>query len=591
MDSVQKVKSRLGIVEVVGSYIDLKRSGKNYKAICPFHTEDTPSFMVSTELGIYKCFGCGASGDIFSFVQEIEGIGFYEALKKLADRAGVELEKAPKNETYKLKKRLYEINESAAKFYSHLLLKHKSGQRGLEYLKNKRRLKESVIKDFKIGYAPKTWSLLYEFLKKQGFKDKDLVKAGVVIPKRKGDGYIDKFRGRILFPLIDTTKKIQGFMGRTIYEEEPKYLNTSDTPIFTKSKFVYGLHKARVPIKKQGAVFVEGPTDVISAFQNGIENVVAPLGTSLTQSHLKIISHYTQDVTFCFDSDAAGLDAIKRAIFLAEKLDLNIKVAMIPPEYKDLDEVLKADPVLAKDILSASVSVYDFFIAYALKKYDSSAALGKKKIVSELSPIFSKLSNKVMLDHYVKQLAKDLDISETAIYSVFSSEVTSSDIEHVFGSTDSHDSARMGSPVDSLESYFIFLLLELEDTVQMLPFLEKHEKAHFVSHESGTLFLKLKDFVGSIEKKKLDIKAFIDTMDESLRSYAESLYLWQDWESSENVKLLVELETVSNRLEKKFAKKSIDLLGKELSLAEMQGDMAKVRELTFKIKEYSGKIH
>jgi len=390
--------------------------------------------------------------------------------------------------------------------------------------------------------------------------------------------------------LIDTTNKIQGFMGRTIHDEEPKYLNTSDTPIFTKSNFVYGLHKARIPIKKLGAVFVEGPTDVVSAFQHGIENVVAPLGTSLTQGHLKIISHYTQDITFCFDSDDAGLNAIKRAIFMAEKLDLNVKVALIPSKYKDLDEVLKADPDLAKDTLSSSVSVYDFFIAYALKKYDSKTALGKKKIVAELSPIFSKISNKVMLDHYVKELSKDLDISESAVYSVLSSEITPEEISHVFGSGSADISIKIESPVDNLESYFLFLLLKLEDTAQMLPFLEGHNGSYFLSSETGTLFSKLKDYVTSTKKKKLDIKAFVDTMDEHLRSYVEGLYLWQDWEPLEDAKMVAELEFVSNRLEKRFAKRTIRQLGKELSLAEMQGDARKVKELTSMIKEYSGKI-
>ena len=277
MDSVKKVKSRLNIVEVVGSYLDLKKSGKNYKAVCPFHTEDTPSFMVSPELGIYKCFGCGVSGDIFTFVQEMEGISFYDALKKLADRAGVELEDAPKSKTYKLKERLYRINEDTVEFYSHLLLKHKSGKKGLDYLLKKRGLEKKVIKEFQLGYAPKTWDLLYKYLKKKDYKDKRLEQAGVIVPRKKGDGYIDKFRGRVVFPLLDTTGKVQGFMGRTVLDAVPKYLNTSDTPVFTKSSFVYGLAQARVAIKKKGAVFVEGPMDVVSAFQYGLKNVVAPL--------------------------------------------------------------------------------------------------------------------------------------------------------------------------------------------------------------------------------------------------------------------------------------------------------------------------
>lgn len=590
MDSVQKIKSRLGIVEVVGSYLDLKKSGKNYKALCPFHTEDTPSFMVSPKLGIYKCFGCGASGDIFTFVQEMEGIEFFDSLKKLADKAGVELEEVPQDKTYKLKRKLYKINDKAAEFYSHLLLNHKSGKKGLDYLIKSRGLKEETIKNFRLGYAPKTWDLLYKFLKKQHYKDKELEQAGVVIPRRKGDGYIDKFRGRVMFPLIDTTGKVRGFMARTIFDENPKYLNTSDTPVFTKSNFVYGLNSARVEIKKKGAIFVEGPMDVINAFQSGIKNVVAPLGTSLTTSHLKIISRYTQEVTFCFDSDVAGLEAIKRAIFLAEKENLDIKIAMIPEEYRDLDEVLKNDVALAEDILSSSVSAYDFFIAYALKKYDQKSALGKKKIVSELAAIFSRVSNEVTLDHYVKRLSEELDIDEKAIYSVFSAEVDASDIGNVFEGEKAAGSIKIDNPVKNLEIYFLFLLLKLENYMEMKPFLAKHDSSHFFSQETQNLFETLKKYVDSSKKGKLDITAFIDTIDEHLATFVENLYLWQDWAELDNEKILVELEEVSGRLEKKYAKQVIEQLSKELSLAEMQGDSSRVKELTTKIREYSKKI-
>ncbi len=590
MDSIKKVKTRLNVVEVVGSYIDLKKSGKNYKAICPFHTEDTPSFMVSPKLGIYKCFGCGVSGDIFTFVQEMEGISFYEALQKLADKAGVELEDVPRDEAYKLKKRLYEINDVAAEFYQHLLLNHKSGKKGFAYFTKQRGLKKKTIKEFRLGYAPKTWDLLYKFLQKQGYAERELVKAGVIQPKKKGDGYIDKFRGRVVFPLIDTTNKVQGFMARTILDEVPKYLNTADTPIFTKSNFVYGLSQARVPIKKKGAVFVEGPMDVVSAFQHGIDNVVAPLGTSLTQGHLKKISRYTEDVTFCFDSDAAGLEAIKRAILIADKQDLNVKAAMIPDEYRDLDEVLKADVSLAKEVLSSSVSVYDFFIAYALKKYDQKSALGKKKIVSELSKIFSKVSNEVTVNHYVKELSDELDISEKAIYSVFSGDVSTAEVDSVFGTSSEENPVKVDTPIKDMESYFLFLLLKLENLLEMQPFLKKHSKDYFFSQKAQQLFAELKKTSESSKTKKLDIKAFIDTIDENLQAFVESLYLWQDHVDLEEIGLITELEEVSCRLEKRYYKKIIEKLRKELSLAEKQGDAVKVKDLTAKISKYSKKI-
>ncbi|MBD3365863.1 DNA primase [candidate division WWE3 bacterium] len=590
MDSVQKVKTRLGIVEVVSSYLDLQRSGKNYKAVCPFHSEDTPSFMVSPKLGIYKCFGCGASGDIFTFVQEMDGLDFYEALKKLADQAGVELEKAPKNEAYRLKKKLYKINEKAVEFYEHLLLKHKAGKQGLEYLTKKRGLSKEVINEYRLGYAPKTWDLLYKFLVKQGYKDAEMEKAGVVIPRKKGDGYIDKFRGRVMFPLIDTTGKVQGFMARTIFDDIPKYLNTSDTPVFNKSRFVFGLDKARISIKKKGTVFVEGPMDVISAYQAGIKNVVAPLGTSLTSAHLKIIARYTEDVTFCFDSDTAGLEAIKRAILLAEKQNLNIKVAMIPEKYRDLDEVLKDDADLAGDVLASAVSAYDFFIAYALKKHNKKSALGKKKIVTELAPIFSKISSEVALDHYVKELAEELETSEEVIYSALSSEEGKVDLDAAFGVSSTEAPVEVHSPIQDQEAYFLFLLLKLEDRLKMQPFLEKHKEAHFFGTQAKQTFTRLGDYVASSKGNKLDIKAFIDIMDESLAGFVQNLYLWQDWSELDDSGILGELEDVSERLEKRFAKKAIERLQKELSLAEKQGDTAKVKSLTERIRDFSRKI-
>ncbi len=594
MDSIAKIKQRLSIVEVVGSYLDLKKAGKNYRAVCPFHSEDSPSFMVSPEIGIYKCFGCGASGDIFSFVQEMEGIEFYEALKKLAVKAGVELEDSPRDGQTKEKAKIFRLNELVTKFYSHILLSHATGKKGLDYLLKTRGLKKEVIETFKLGYAPHSWEILHSFLQKKNIPEELLLKADLVKKREGKDGYYDKFRGRVVFPLIDTTGKILGFMGRTVFNEDPKYLNTASTLVFSKSDFVYGLAQNRVDIKKQGAVLVEGPMDVISAYQHGIKNIVAPLGTALTGDHLKIISRYTREVTLCFDSDTAGMEAIKKAVFLAERQGLNIKVAMIPSPYKDLDELLHKNSELAGDLFNSAVSVYDFFIAYALKKYDKTSGVGKKKIVDELKTLFSAVSSQVTLDHYVKKIAQELDLSESVVFSVLSSEVKSDEIQNVFTSSSSSSTAPAENvpenPVQNLETYFLLMLLKAEKTSVIVPFLVDLNTELFFEETTRKILEALKDFVSKQKEDKLDIKAFIDTIDEHFSSFVQDLYLWELDLALQGDKLPLELEHVLARLEKRFAKEKIDKLRKELELAEMEGNNQQIKEITAQIKEFSKKI-
>lgn len=248
MDTKDKVKERIDIVELVGTYVELKKAGRNYKGLCPFHGENTPSFMVSPELQIYKCFGCNKSGDIFSFVQEIEGIDFFTALQQLADKAGVEVQQTYSDPQKQKKDLYYKINEDAAKLFQHFLLKHPSGKVALKYLKD-RGVKPSSIKDFNLGFAPDSWSTLYETLSKK-YNPTDLSAAGLTIPKRSGQGYIDRFRGRIIFPLVGIQNKVHGFVGRTIVGDDAKYLNTNDTLIFNKSAFIYALDKAKIAVKQ-----------------------------------------------------------------------------------------------------------------------------------------------------------------------------------------------------------------------------------------------------------------------------------------------------------------------------------------------------
>ena len=450
MDEVEQIKQRLSVVDVVGQYVTLHKSGKNYKGLCPFHGEKTPSFMVSGDLGIYKCFGCGKSGDIFTFVQDIEGVDFVHALKQLADRAGVELAERNADPNAQLKKKILEINHLTTEFYRYILLKHKLGVEGLTYCRKKRKLTDKTILDFKLGFAPSSWDLLYNVLLKKGYSESELIAAGVALKKNNGTGCIDKFRNRLIFPLKDVDGSVIGFAGRSLGDEQPKYLNTSETLVFHKSFFVYALDKTRLYLKKKGIVLVEGYMDAISAHQLGFDNVVAASGTSLTLTQLKILKRYSDDLTFCFDSDTAGSAATLRAIELAENLGFNIKVALLPKGIKDLDELAaKGQPAVAA-VLDNTIGAYDFYLADALKKNDKTSAIGKKKILQGLAGIYSKISNEVVFDHYVKKLSDELNIEPDLVVASIKKLPTAAQIP-----SDTADLSIKHSP----EDYLLTLLL------------------------------------------------------------------------------------------------------------------------------------
>lgn len=586
MDQVSEIKQKIDVVDLIGGYVDLKKSGRNYKGLCPFHGEKTPSFMVSPELQIYKCFGCGESGDIFTFLQKIEGVAFPQALEQLAEKAGVTLQNTPVDRNTKQKKLVYEINHLASEFYNYMLLKHPAGKKALEYVKATRGINSNTIKEFKIGYAPNSWDLLYRFLKKKNYSDQDLVISGVAVPRRSSNGYIDKFRGRVMFPFISLDGKIVGFSGRTIFGKEPKYLNTAETLVFHKSSYLFGLDKARVNLKKEGAVFVEGQMDVISAFQAGIKNVVASSGTSLTNDQLKVVARYTKDITFCFDSDIAGVTAIARAIELADRMDFNVKVAMIPSDYKDLDELIKKDAKGAKSLLTNSIPVYDFFLVKALKSFDKKDPIGKKKIVQELVPIFSKISNNVMLSHYVGVLSKEIQISEDLIMSLVKKKANVEDFSEFKNAKKEGDIEPFSK--SSIENYFLALVFKADIDIAS-NFLYKLAREDFSDQGTQEIFSELKRYIKG--KSSFDIAGFVDTIKSDFEVLVRELYMWDVGTLAEDPKKFnAELESVALRIKKVSAKRKISELTEQLRLAEAEKNLKVVRELTEEIKKYSTKL-
>lgn len=584
MDQVAEIKQKLDIVDVINSYVTLKKSGRNYKAVCPFHSEKTPSFMVSQELQIYKCFGCGVSGDVYGFVEAIEGVDFPRALEILADRAGVKLVRSEEVDTQSLiKKTIYSINELSTQFYQYILLKQNTGKKALDYLKKERKLTEQTIRDFKIGYAPDSWDTLYKFLNTKKIKIDDMLNAGVIVKRSSGSGYVDKFRGRVVFPLIGVDGKVVGFTGRTLFDREPKYLNTGDSPVFHKSFFLYGLDKSRVTLKKEGAVFVEGQMDLISAYQEGITNVVCVSGTALTDSQLVILSRYTEDITFCFDSDFAGVEASYRAIEMAGNRNFNVKVAVLPDEYKDIDDFLKADKEGAKKMLINAVPVYDYFLVTTLKKHNKSTALGKKAITEEIVPLFSKISNQVLLDHYAKKLASELDLSEDTVFSM----IKKGSIEEEQYEEVRESDQKFPVEKQQTEGYLISLILKSPIDIAK-EYVKKLKKADFLNEELGEIFEEISDYYEG-RKSDINIKTLVNRFDEKKGNLVTELYMWdlEGKDALEEEDLEKELESMIDRIKKNSVKRQLKILSDEIRIAESEKDEGEIERLSKKFEKLS----
>ncbi|MBU1327273.1 DNA primase [Patescibacteria group bacterium] len=412
MSDVDEIKSRLNIVDVIGERVTLKKAGRNFKALCPFHAEKTPSFMVSADRQIFKCFGCGKGGSVIDFVMEYDHVDFLEALEQLAQKAGVKLErKSVDTPQAKLKQKIYEVNHLASEYYQYLLTKHRLGERARVYLQS-RKITDKSVKTFGLGYSANSWDALSNFLKKKGYDGGLLEQSGLVIPSAKG-GY-DRFRGRLMFTLRDHRGNIVGFAGRVLDPaiKEAKYINTSETPVYVKSNVLYGIDVTKQAIQKENeAVIMEGELDVISSFQAGISNAVAIKGSALTEGHVRLLRRYTERLAFALDSDMAGDAAARRGIEIAESAGFDMRVVILP-QGKDPDDAARESPGLLKKAIKDSVPIYDYYIQSACTRFDPATAFGKRKVADELLPILAKIENPIVQGHYIRALAKALDVTE-----------------------------------------------------------------------------------------------------------------------------------------------------------------------------------
>ena len=415
-NQIEEVKSRTDIVAIIGERIELKKAGRNFKALCPFHGEKTPSFMVSPELQIFKCFGCGEAGDVFAFLEKYEGMEFPEALKYLADRAGIKLERTNFGQSSE-KEKLIEINTQVVRFYNYLLLEHPVGAKALKYLEKDRGLKKETIEEFKLGFSPESSYALKKFLvDKKKFLPIDIEKAGIGIPR--GQDLYDRFNGRVIFPLFDHRGNPIGFAGRILpwdKRETGKYINSPETPLYHKSSVLYGLNQTRGQIKKKKvAIVVEGELDLISSWQAGIKNVVAIKGSALTEEQVKLLSRFAQKFILALDSDIAGDAAARRGIKVAADIGVEVKVAKMTG-YKDPDEAARGNiEGYKKDLINAE-GVYDYFIDSVFARVNPESGAGKSKISKEIIPILAEIGDRIVQSHYANVVARKLGVPLEAV--------------------------------------------------------------------------------------------------------------------------------------------------------------------------------
>ncbi len=418
-NSINETASRNNLVDVVSSYVHLKRTGTSYVGLCPFHKEKTPSFHVSEDKQLFYCFGCGTSGNIFDFVMKIENLDFVDSLKFLAQRAGVTLEE--EKSTYKeneeernTKNRILEINKLAArKFYDNLFDKDSEAAR--EYVK-KRALEKGAIIRFGLGYAKDSWDDLLNHLKALGYTQEEIVLAGLAAKNEKGRVY-DKFRNRLMFPIIDVRGNIVAFSGRAIGDDPAKYMNSPETPVFYKSRNVFGLNIAKQHSKTDGVILVEGNMDVVSLYQNGFPNSIAGLGTAFTDEHARLIKRYANVVYVCYDGDEAGQKAALKAVDILTDSGNTVKVVTFTGA-KDPDEyILKKGTEAFRECLKKALAPAEFKIMKIRNRFDLTDSNEKINFVNEAAQILADVENTVEREVYIKKIAKETDISEKSIVS------------------------------------------------------------------------------------------------------------------------------------------------------------------------------
>jgi DNA primase len=587
MQDVDEVKQRLQIVDLVQSYLPLKKAGVSWKALCPFHQEKSPSFTVNQDRQTYKCFGCSEGGDAIDFVMKMEHLTFPEALQLLADRVGVVLDKRKTPIQYAQEKdeksRLYHINRLAAEVFHKIFLEGKTAEAARKYLES-RGLTEETIKTFKLGYAPAfargVPSILERFLSQKGFTANE----------RRQAGSPERFANRLIFPLWDTLANPIGFTGRTLDpNDQPKYLNTPETPLFKKSRVLYPLHRAKDGIKAAGrVVLVEGQMDVLLAHQLGTTEAVATSGTALTLEHLEILRRYTSRIVFAFDADPAGIEATRKAILLAYGLELEPAVVVLPDGYKDLGELALKDPAAWPVVLEKAQPAVTWQLEMTSRAVsEPSSAVGKKQIAAQVLPIIARVIDPIEQAHWTQVLARRLQVPERTIAEALTRKKKS---PHAAEASRGREDRVQAQPVERLTPEEMLLGLLLIHPDQLPSVVTRIEEKDFPIESRARHLAKAiaicytQDNRESAEALLLGVKQHLDPTNhkwvDSLINQVEHLH-----QTSEHEVISEEIRAGFERLREKRLEGGKLRMAESIAAAEASGDRAAVQQLLKELQE------
>lgn len=589
MDSiVPEIKSKLNIVDVVGSYLRLTKAGAYWKACCPFHNEKTPSFTVNEERQAFHCFGCGKGGDIFSFVEEIEGIEFREALKLLAERAGVEVPKYRKasvfgHESVDEPDRTREILELSTKFFEKQLWEGEGAKTALPYLR-RRGLSDESIRTFRIGYSLSGWRHLHDFLVSRGYRSEELERAGLVIAKDGRTGFYDRFRDRIMFPISDVVGRVIGYSARVAPggdESQAKYINTPETPVYHKGRVLYGLYQAKQSIKTEGvSVLVEGQMDVIACHQSGIRNAIAASGTALTGEQLDILKRYGREIRLFFDMDGAGQAAAWKSALLALGKEMSVSVVLLP-EGKDAADAALEDSEALRLAVVRSVPAAKYFLDKAVSSNDIRLPDGKRSVAEGYAPLLAAMTNRIDRDFWRRELAEAIGVEERSLVSTLKA-AEGSRVENVSGNVRKPDDRAFLNRSDVLRDRILGLMLlepSFRSDARISARVEEAFSGDGLFHlvretETGDPFAAIGDEAG----KRRMAKLLFD---------AEELLSGERGEEEQRQRKHIVFSELLEQLADEFRKEELQRIVKAIGVARTDGDRTLEKRLLERFAELS----
>jgi len=588
-NQVEEIKQKVNIIDVINRYVPLKKRGRHHFACCPFHGEKTPSFTVSEELQIFKCFGCGKAGDVFTFLQEYERIDFREALEELAKLSGVTLIKSSLIDHQESKKKLLiEINSQVAKFYNYILLSHPLGKDALEYVKD-RGITLETIKTFNIGFSPEDSKYLSNFILKKSYKIDDLIDTGIFGKSRFGSGLYDRFNGRLTFPLLDYRGHIVGFSGRILPTSKnpnlAKYINSPETEIYHKSQMLFGLNLAKEAIRQENSVIVvEGEFDMISPYQSGFKNIVALKGTAFTQEQLQLLRRYADTLILALDSDFAGNNAARKSIELADSMEFDIKVLNLGDKYKDPDEAIKADLEFFKSQLKKATDVWDFIIQSQLKIHDINTVKGKKEVLSVVLPFLVKIKNSVVKSDYFKKLANEINSNEESIYEEARKYQNSNPTNFKLIPKGVEIIETSESKTEKLEELLLILIIGAKNPAKLSQKLKKYLDQLTVSR-----FKTIAKYL--LEKEDLPLRQILDSLPAEIKPLFENLYFESQKNQIDSVARLSEIKKAINNINNILLKDKLNKLSNQISKLESEENEDALKEIELEYNQTLEKLH